>query len=99
MRQPLGIRKAEAIGPHRLRLTLTNGYIVERDVERLLRGPVFEPLRDPALFALASARYGTVVWPGEIDIAPETLIWGPEPPSRPAARPARFLAVESPVYG
>jgi hypothetical protein len=27
----------------------------------------------PALFAQVKAAYGTVVWPGEIDIAPETL--------------------------
>ena len=97
-RQPLRIRKAEPIGDHTLRLTLTNGYVVERDIGRLLWGPVFEPLHDPAFFSLASAQDGTVVWPGEIDMAPETLIWGPEPPVDPDARPARLLVVERPVY-
>ena len=35
--------------------------------------PVFQPLKNPSFFALASVSYGTVVWPGDIDIAPETL--------------------------
>ncbi|MFM7558509.1 DUF2442 domain-containing protein [Cylindrospermopsis raciborskii] len=34
---------------------------------------VFQPLKNPGFFGLASVNYGTVVWPGEIDIAPETL--------------------------
>ncbi len=33
----------------------------------------FDQLRDPSRFAMAHVDYGTVVWPGRIDIAPETL--------------------------
>jgi hypothetical protein len=33
----------------------------------------FAQLKDSPLFAKASVDYGTVVWPGDIDIAPETL--------------------------
>ena len=33
----------------------------------------FVQLKGSAVFALASVEYGTVVWPGNIDIAPETL--------------------------
>jgi hypothetical protein len=33
----------------------------------------FAMLKGSPLFAKASVAYGTVVWPGDIDIAPETL--------------------------
>jgi hypothetical protein len=36
-------------------------------------GGVFEPLRDPAYFRQLRAEAGTIVWPSEADIAPETL--------------------------
>ena len=34
---------------------------------------VFEPLRDPALFARADVVRGAVTWPGELDLAPDAL--------------------------
>jgi hypothetical protein len=38
-----------------------------------LQYPVFQRLKNTAFFSLARVDYGTVTWPGEIDIAPETL--------------------------
>ncbi|OFV93131.1 MAG: hypothetical protein A3G76_16805 [Acidobacteria bacterium RIFCSPLOWO2_12_FULL_65_11] len=59
-----------------LRLALTDGSVVERDVERLLIGPVFEPVRgDRALFQSARVEHGTVVWPNGADLCPDVLIW------------------------
>ncbi|MBS4096015.1 MAG: DUF2442 domain-containing protein [Sulfuricella sp.] len=35
--------------------------------------PVFCRLENPGFFSLARVDYGTVTWPGDIDIAPEAL--------------------------
>ena len=77
---------------HWLRLTLSSGDVVERDVQDLLTGGVLEPLRERReIFEAAFIDGGTVTWPGGIDIAPETLIWnGPEPRASDA-RPAQRL--------
>lgn len=64
----------------RLRLTLTDGSVVERDVEPLLVGPVFDPVRDDrALFQSARVEHGTVVWPNGADLCPDVLIWNGPP--------------------
>lgn len=43
------------------------------DMKPYLSRPPFVKLREPVLFMKASVALGTVVWPGDIDIAPETL--------------------------
>ena len=76
----LRIKKATPLSDHRLRLTLTDGSVVERDVGPLLVGPVFEPIRrDPELFQQVSVEHGTVCWPGEIDLCPDTILWNGPP--------------------
>jgi hypothetical protein len=75
------IRAVTPLEPFRLRLALTDGTVIERNVDALLRGPIFEPLRaDPALFAQATIENGTVVWPNGADLCPDVLIWGGLPP-------------------
>lgn len=77
----LRIRTVKALEGFKLRLTLTDGSVVERDVSRLLVGPVFEPIRkDPAVFAKVRVEGGTVVWPNGADLCPDVLIWGGVPP-------------------
>jgi hypothetical protein len=77
----LRIKSVVPLDGHRLRLTLTNGTTLERDVADLLVGPAFEAIRrDPALFKQARAEHGTVVWPGEVDLCPDVLIWNGPPP-------------------
>ena len=49
------------------------------DMRPYLAYPVFRRLENPGFFSLARVDYGTVTWPGEIDIAPETLYEKSEP--------------------
>ncbi len=91
------IRSVTVLPVRSLRLTLTDGSIVERDVQDLLWGPVFDRLRsDDALFRRARARHGTVTWPGNLDLAPETLIWDGPDPDDDSRRPEPFLRPQSP---
>lgn len=43
------------------------------DARPYLERGVFVRLKDPAKFREAYVAFGTVCWPGDIDIAPETL--------------------------
>ena len=43
------------------------------DVRPLLAVKPWNRIARPEVFSLVKVKYGTVVWPGEIDIAPETL--------------------------
>ena len=91
----LRIRQATVLDDHRLRLTLTSGDVVERDIGALLWGPVFEPLRgDQARFRSVAVRAGTVTWPGDLDLDPDVLIWGGPAPKDPAAQPPKYLRLE-----
>ena len=54
-------------------MTFSNGERRRFDMKPYLDLPVFRPLTNVSFFELARVDYGTVVWPGEIDIAPETL--------------------------
>ncbi len=77
----LRVREVKALEGFKLRLALTDGSVVERDVSRLIAGPVFEPIRkDPAVFAKVRVEGGTVVWPNGADLCPDVLIWGGAPP-------------------
>ena len=87
----LRIRDVEALEGFRLRLTLTDGSVVERDVSKVLTGPVFVPLRqDPALFRRVRVENETATWPNGADICPDVLIWGGPPPREPRT-PVRSL--------
>ena len=84
-----------------VRLTLTDGSIVERDLSVLLDGAgVFHRITfDDGAFREVYVDFGTLAWPGEVDIAPETLIWdGPDPAEGEGRRPEPFLRPRSPRY-
>jgi hypothetical protein len=66
----------ETLPDHGLLLTFNDGQRRRFDMSPYLGYPVFRRLENPAFFALARVDYGTVTWPGDIDIAPETLYVG-----------------------
>jgi Protein of unknown function (DUF2442) len=96
----LEIAAVEPLEGRLVRLTLSDGTVVERDLTDLLHGGVFEPIRtDDTAFRRVNVDYGTLVWPGEVDIAPETLIWdGPYPEDEATRRPEPFLRLQMPRY-
>jgi hypothetical protein len=58
---------------YQLELKFANGERRRFDMRPLLALKPWSRIASPHLFELAKVEYGTVVWPGEIDIAPETL--------------------------
>ena len=61
--------------PFVLDVTFADGTRRQVDVEPLLCGEMFEPLRDTVLFSQAAVdpQLGTVVWPNGADLSPEYL--------------------------
>ena len=83
------ITNAAPLEGYRLRLTLTDGSVVERDVSKWMTGPVFEAIRrDPQSFRAVGVEAGTVVWPNGADLCPDVLIWGGPPPAESVRKPA-----------
>lgn len=58
---------------HKLEITFLNGEVGIYDCTPLLDFGVFKELRDVAYFTQARVEGGTVVWPHEQDICPDTL--------------------------
>ncbi len=69
----LDVVKVEAKSNYLLHLEFENGEKRIFDMSPYLDKKPFVQLKGSPLFAMASVDYGTVVWPGNIDIAPETL--------------------------
>ncbi len=61
---------------YRLFVRFIDGTTGEVDLSRLVmsdKAGIFAALRDPVLFAQVYLEYGAVMWPGEIDLAPDTM--------------------------
>ena len=94
----LRISEVQPLEGRSVQLTLTDGSVVERDLSALLDGVgVFERISfDDDAFREVYVDYGTLAWPGEVDIAPETLIWDGPDPADHGRRPEPFLRPRSP---
>ncbi len=76
------IRGVETLSGFRVRLSLTDGSVREVDLRPYLNGPVFEPVRNDAVFfksVRVDEELGTIVWPNGADIDPDVLILGRTP--------------------
>lgn len=71
----MDITAVEVVGDHRLRLTFADGTIGDVDFAWREWRRMFEPLQDPAYFALVRVdpEAGTIAWPNGVDMAPEPL--------------------------
>jgi hypothetical protein len=75
-RVPWRVIEVHTFPGYRLEVKFMDGATGEVDMSRLVMSDgagIFAQLRDPALFAQAHVEYGAVVWPGEIDLAPDAM--------------------------
>jgi hypothetical protein len=63
----------DTLDGYKLNILFNNGERKVFDVSPYLSKGLFARLRDPELFKQAYVAYDTVCWPGNLDIAPETL--------------------------
>lgn len=70
------VRSVSVSPVHQLFLVFSTGEQKQFDMTPYLQYPVYKRLNNHGFFSLATVDYGTVVWPGNIDIAPETLYDG-----------------------
>lgn len=73
MQELLDVTAVEVEPGYRLMLTFENGERRRLDMASWLTRKPFVGLQDARLFAAARVEHGTVVWPGDVDVAPEAL--------------------------
>ena len=67
------ITKVEAASDFKVRVTFDTGESGTFDCSPYLSHPYWKRLADPTFFQLVRVAYGTLVWPGDIDIAQEDV--------------------------
>lgn len=73
MGQNMDVVAVTVLPDFRLDLLFANGEQRRFDMRSLLALKPWNRIASPTVFERARVDYGTVVWPGEIDVAPETL--------------------------
>src|SRR5262249_56325304 len=85
-----------AVGPFTLAVSFTDGTEQRIDFRPVLRGTLFGPLQDPAVFnqVVLDPEAGTLLWPNRADFDPATLHHWPQvreelpPPAAPWPAPS-----------
>ena len=69
------IVSVRSLGGYRIRVSFDDGSAREVDLEPVLRGELYGPLRDPAVFAAVEIdpEVHTLVWPNGADFDPAVL--------------------------
>ncbi|MBC54470.1 MAG: hypothetical protein CMQ34_11610 [Gammaproteobacteria bacterium] len=71
----LFVKSAKYLRDYKIWVSFDDGSAGEVDLDGLLKGPVFDPLKDPHYFRqfTVDPELETVVWPNGADLAPEFL--------------------------
>lgn len=69
----LDVIHVEVLESYMLLVTFENGEVKKFDMQKYIDLKPYNRIKGYGLFKQAKIEYGTVVWPGEIDIAPEML--------------------------
>jgi hypothetical protein len=70
------VKSVEPLEKFRVRITFQNEVLKEIDLERFLRGEIFEPIRkDPKIFRSVKVIGGTIGWDNGADIDPDVLYY------------------------
>jgi len=80
------VKAAIPLKPYVVRVVFADGEVRDVDIEPILDGPVFGPLRDRELFeeVTVDETGDTIVWPNGADLAPDVIYgasakgWNPE---------------------
>lgn len=69
------VSEVEVTGPYEIRVGFEDGTMQEIDLEPVLEGEIYRPLRDPDFFRQVSldAEVRTIVWPNGADFDPSIL--------------------------
>ncbi len=82
------------LGDYALKLTFDDGTEQTVDLEPILSGPIFGPLREKVLFqeVVIAPDFGALVWPNGADIDPMVLYDWPASVARIVARRAEMVS-------
>lgn len=67
------VKAVAAKDDYKLEITFSNGEVGVYDCSKLLDFGIFQELRDVDYFKQVRAEGGTIVWPHEQDLCPDTL--------------------------